>query len=360
MTKINFQYVLFHKIHHQDIAYAWNKHLQSTKELSEQEIIQIGYWYRSWLTFLNGQLKNKTIQREELINWATMHSRLLPEKLLTTFPSLSYYATKDVLVQIKHPYTDEMLKYHEKVLDVLRLINSKVLQSPIKVEISLESLLKLQRFSKLLIQLDGVDHMPTILSKAQENFGYQRVTFHSYNPWLNEFSGVYGSELHKVQMLKGKLEDEPVFAIKKPLYLEQPAPYINPIAIELLNVSTIIFIPIQQNGQLFGWLTFDQCGTPFSYNEEEMQLLEEVGNLLGCYFSRTRSTQRLLHDLKLTDKDLAVLFLLAEGFSNKEMAELLVVSEYTIRDYIQKLLTVFNAKNRTQIIATAFRMAVLE
>ncbi|WP_409366999.1 LuxR C-terminal-related transcriptional regulator [Lysinibacillus sp. 38-6] len=360
MTKINFQYVLFHKIHHQDIAYAWNQHVQTKKELSEQEIIQIGYWYRSWLTFLNGQLKHKTIQREELINWATMHSRLLPEKLLTIFPSMSYAATKDVLGQIKHPYTDDMLQYHDKILDVLRLVNSKVIQTPIKVELTLESLLKLQRFSKLLIQLDGVDHMPTILSKAQENFGYQRVIFHSYNPWLHEFSNVYGSELHKVQILKGKLEEVPVFAIKKPLYLEQPAPYINPIAIDILNLSTIIFIPIQQNGQLFGWLTFDQCGMPFSYSEEEMHLLEEAGNLLGCYFSRTRSTQRLLHDLKLTDKDLAVLFLLAEGFSNKEMAELLVVSEYTIRDYIQKLLTVFNAKNRTQIIATAFRMAVLE
>ena len=62
----------------------------------------------------------------------------------------------------------------------------------------------------------------------------------------------------------------------------------------------------------------------------------------------------------MLDNEFMILYLLVEGYSNKEMAQLLFLSEFTVHDYIKKLMIKLNARNRTQIISTAFRMGLVE
>lgn len=56
-----------------------------------------------------------------------------------------------------------------------------------------------------------------------------------------------------------------------------------------------------------------------------------------------------LEELKLNEKDLSFLSLIAEGMNNKEIAEKLYLSEGTIRNYISNLLEKLALRDRTQL-----------
>ena len=61
----------------------------------------------------------------------------------------------------------------------------------------------------------------------------------------------------------------------------------------------------------------------------------------------------------LTRKDIRVLPLLAEGYSNSAMAEKLFVSDSTERTHLRNINMKLNAKSRTQAVAIARRLAVI-
>ena len=61
----------------------------------------------------------------------------------------------------------------------------------------------------------------------------------------------------------------------------------------------------------------------------------------------------------LTNRLLEVLALLAEGISNKEIADQLCISEHTVRNHIATLMSHFSVHNRTQIIIEAQRAGYL-
>ncbi|MFE3577036.1 response regulator transcription factor [Lysinibacillus sp. NPDC059133] len=54
-----------------------------------------------------------------------------------------------------------------------------------------------------------------------------------------------------------------------------------------------------------------------------------------------------------------ILGLLAEGYDNKKIGSLLFLSEHTVRDYVSSLMTKLKAKNHTQVVASAFRLGLL-
>lgn len=58
-------------------------------------------------------------------------------------------------------------------------------------------------------------------------------------------------------------------------------------------------------------------------------------------------------DFGLTGRETEVLNFLAQGCSNKEIAERLFVSENTVKTHVSNLLSKLNAKRRTQAITVA-------
>jgi DNA-binding NarL/FixJ family response regulator len=61
----------------------------------------------------------------------------------------------------------------------------------------------------------------------------------------------------------------------------------------------------------------------------------------------------------LTGRELEVLGLLAQGYSNKAMARQLVVSEHTVRAHLRNIMHKLNAENRVQAVARATRDGLL-
>jgi LuxR family transcriptional regulator, maltose regulon positive regulatory protein len=62
----------------------------------------------------------------------------------------------------------------------------------------------------------------------------------------------------------------------------------------------------------------------------------------------------------LTDRELEVLQLLAAGTSNRQIADELVVTVETVKKHVSHLLDKLGAANRTQAVARARQLGLLE
>lgn len=87
---------------------------------------------------------------------------------------------------------------------------------------------------------------------------------------------------------------------------------------------------------------------------------------LWDYFTRTvvkedkKDEKPLAEDLALTRREIEVLQLMAEGLSNKEIAERLFVSERTVVGHKSNLMSKTNTKNTVSLLAYAIRNGLID
>jgi DNA-binding NarL/FixJ family response regulator len=89
----------------------------------------------------------------------------------------------------------------------------------------------------------------------------------------------------------------------------------------------------------------------------EALLAPSVTRRLIQQFARTPQPRPGPQLEELTDRERQVLALLAEGLSNLEIAERLVISPETVRTHVKRILAKIGARDRTQAVVWAFRNA---
>ncbi|BAS27259.1 response regulator transcription factor [Limnochorda pilosa] len=84
-------------------------------------------------------------------------------------------------------------------------------------------------------------------------------------------------------------------------------------------------------------------------------------SITGKVLERMRGMTRDQHQHeKLTDQELRILRLIADGRTNKEIADALYLSEKTVRNYVSSILSKLNLANRAEAAAYAVRRHLLE
>lgn len=356
-----FPYLLFMKMYRVDLQIYIGIYIENhIKDEATKRSIHI--LTSSILKFITEQFASANTELIELKRWMQVHVhvQLLTHENEKQFLAALNYAITEQLKKSEASHFQNVLETHEILMRDLSKQIKYHFSTNAKVELPYDYLQRLHLFSRYLIELNGTEDLATIAVHAEEIFQFKRVMLFRYNPWLEEFAGIIGSEMHKLERMKGKVEIEPVFSSKQPIYLADPSPFVQTIAIELFELSSIIFIPIKQGQQLFGWLSFDQIGDFFDCSPELLSTLEQVGQLLALYLNRKQYRSTFHYPISISEKERIILNLIIEGYSNKEIASFIYLSEYTIRDYIKELMRKFNAKNRTQLISTAFRMGVIQ
>ncbi|MEK5105317.1 LuxR C-terminal-related transcriptional regulator [Cytobacillus sp. FSL K6-0129] len=291
----------------------------------------------------------------QLIDWLYAQISILSTERLYLFSLILQKAVTTLLKKEKIHKNDGFIMF----LFNLQSDLLKTYQQIAKKEKQIPHRAPLTKLSQLLIRSSKTE-LPDILKKCEDWFGFKRCVFYGYIPWSNEFYGAVGTEVIKVQSMKGQLgENFSVFSTKKPIFLKDPKQLIRQEHIELFGLSSIIFLPILCEEQLYGWLTFDQKGEAFEYSKEELDYINEVGILLGLFFSRKSGNDMIQSSIHLTQREHSILILLADGHDNKTIASMLYLSEHTVRDYVSQLMTKLKAKNRTQVVAIAFQSGLL-
>lgn len=69
--------------------------------------------------------------------------------------------------------------------------------------------------------------------------------------------------------------------------------------------------------------------------------------------SSTEINNKKIEALEITKREYEILIKIAEGLSNKEIADMLFLSESTIKTHVSNLLLKLNAKRRTQAVQIA-------
>ncbi|MFF5293796.1 response regulator [Paractinoplanes globisporus] len=83
---------------------------------------------------------------------------------------------------------------------------------------------------------------------------------------------------------------------------------------------------------------------------------ELVARFVGRPGDRARSDPRLAG---LTERELQVLKLVAEGYTNEELAALLVIAESTAKTHVKRILAKIGARDRAQAVVIAYRAGLV-
>jgi DNA-binding CsgD family transcriptional regulator len=134
------------------------------------------------------------------------------------------------------------------------------------------------------------------------------------------------------------------------------------LLIALLKFIEYRFIVVEHSIEIYGGLTailFACVGIWLGLKltrKKEVVIVKEVRVTLSEPFVINESRIR---DLGITKRELEILELIAQGMSNREIAEKLFVSENTVKTHSSRLLDKLSAKRRTQAVQIAKDMGLI-
>ncbi|MBS4202337.1 GAF domain-containing protein [Bacillus sp. FJAT-49732] len=323
-----------------------------------QQIYLVRYHINNPVIFGWGRSEEETVRRipfHPIVDTNKNHIiELSGQSLTLKFGKTSIYLYPKTTLEKEQEETISNYLFRFNVFASNNAQDEKTLLNKLKV---------LDEFSKVLISCSGRNDFIKIIKGCEELLNFKRCVFYAYIPWSNEFKGVIGEELSKVQKTQGYVYPNQLFhtmlITRKPVFIKNPLHTVKNETIELFNLSSLIVAPICHYEEVLGWMTLDQVGKEFDCTKEDLQLIEEVCNRIGLFLKNFNQNVSPSNTIELTDRELSVLTLLAEGYDNKKMGELLHLSEHTIRDYISSLMLKFKAKNRTQVVSSGFRLGML-
>jgi DNA-binding NarL/FixJ family response regulator len=82
---------------------------------------------------------------------------------------------------------------------------------------------------------------------------------------------------------------------------------------------------------------------------------EVTRELVGKFATRIRPAAVAPHDVPLTPRELEVLYLVADGLSNNEIAATLAISPETVKTFVSRILTKLGLRDRVQAVIYAYR-----
>jgi two-component system response regulator DevR len=134
------------------------------------------------------------------------------------------------------------------------------------------------------------------------------------------------------------------------------------------DTKVIMLTSYAEEDMLFDAIAAGACGSGLKQigNEDLIRALEAVTRgealldpaLTQRVFNRVREAARREHSeafADLTDQEMRVLAQVAEGKTNREIAEILYLGEGTVRNYVSSILSKLDLSNRTEAAAYAVK-----
>lgn len=150
----------------------------------------------------------------------------------------------------------------------------------------------------------------------------------------------------------------------QPLYIKDASESFPAVYIKKFQLKSVVVTPIfkSTNNELLGAAILDQgANREFTISENTYTALIKFGQYAGDTLGKyTNNIHTIDQSVKFSPRELEVLQLMANGESTTSAANILHLSEYTVRDYITSILQKMNAKNRTEAVARAIRKGIIQ
>jgi DNA-binding CsgD family transcriptional regulator len=232
---------------------------------------------------------------------------------------------------------------------------------------------KLSRLYENMINIRRPEILQTTADLFAELLHFKRVCLFAYSPKKQSFYGIVGHNLNNdlIKRIHEPWSNIPfaplVLASRMPAYVPEvsrlnglPARYI-----EQFGLTSLVVTPLVADNQIIGAALMDHGGEFFEPSGEILQACMQFGNHIGrvIYHQQTVNNGEYsswLHERPLSPREAEVIQLAALGESTKEIAASLRLSDYTVRDYLTSAVEKLNARNRTEAVAVALRMGIIQ
>ena len=134
------------------------------------------------------------------------------------------------------------------------------------------------------------------------------------------------------------------------------------VLIAFLKYIEYRFVVVEHSIEIYGGLTailFASVGIWLGLKltrKQEVVVVKEVPVAISEPFV---ANEARIRDLGITKRELEILELIANGMSNREIAEKLFVSENTVKTHSSRLLDKLSAKRRTQAVQIAKEIGLI-
>ncbi len=134
------------------------------------------------------------------------------------------------------------------------------------------------------------------------------------------------------------------------------------LLIIVLKLIEYRFLVVQHSVEIYGGLiavVFAILGIWLGLKltrKEEVVVIKEVAVLTTQPFALN---EERLRELSITKRELEILELIAQGMSNREIAEKLFVSENTVKTHSSRLFDKLSAKRRTQAVQIGKELGII-
>lgn len=225
----------------------------------------------------------------------------------------------------------------------------------------------LEKFINDLIDTDSPEEkISRIVEGFFSFFPFSRLSLFSYSP-IN-FMGELIFSLHADGSVLNKDAIREDIRTIQPIYdavLDKKARYITvgenksalPLKyIEKYKLSSILIVPIKKGTMVIGCVLIDGYKGEGGVKETLVQLVESY---FGKAFNQLPLVNEQQTGHKLSKREIEVLEQLSIGWSTKEMASNMGISEFTARDYIASAMRKMNVRHRAQAIGEAIRSGLI-
>jgi DNA-binding CsgD family transcriptional regulator len=198
--------------------------------------------------------------------------------------------------------------------------------------------------------------------------GFQRSAFFWYHPLFKKVEGIqsYNVPLEDIQRIQVPAHHIPaiskVLDAKRPVHFKQVENCFPTHHIDHFQLTSLLAAPLYvENYHAIGFLLLDQNGRPFDVSDRTIEIVDSLltrvsRNLHSKLYSNPSVTKI---SSPLTRREKQILQLSADGYSTKQIASKLQISEYTVNQHISSIFKKLRAKNKAEAVAKAFRQQLI-
>lgn len=122
------------------------------------------------------------------------------------------------------------------------------------------------------------------------------------------------------------------------------------------NVNSMVVVPICFSSVVIGYICTTEFTKDIVIDDEILSSLTQFGRLVGKYMEKTNQ----MEDTQvLSKRELEVMRKISWGESTKEMAELMDISELTVKQYVKSAMKKLGAHNRSHAVGELLRRGII-